>query len=171
MGFAMALQVNQTLQTHGLNAKIIAYFKDEDNSLPTMIIALVFVVFYEVLGLVEPFTRNLWGHAMSKCCQYATYDTKVFVGLMLIYFVKDDYLDQKKWDGTTRMEKILVGYWHMSMQVRNYNQRTICLKGQFIPINIGIKKSNCLLLCTTTIYGISKVCSKFISLGSSPNSF
>jgi hypothetical protein len=72
--------VNQTLQPHGLNAKIIAYVKDEDNSLSTMIIALVFVVFYEVLGLVEPFTRNCWGHAMSKCCQYATYDTKVFVG-------------------------------------------------------------------------------------------
>ncbi len=51
---------------------------------PTIIIALAFVVFYEVLGLVEPFTRNCWGHAMSKCCQYATYDNKVFVGLMLI---------------------------------------------------------------------------------------
>jgi hypothetical protein len=80
----MALQVNQTLQTHRLNAKIITYVKDEGNSLPTMIIALTFVVFYEVLGLVEPFTRNCWGHAMSKCCQYATYDTRVFISLMLI---------------------------------------------------------------------------------------
>jgi len=75
-GVAMALQVNQSLQTHGLNVKIIAYIKYEGNSLPIMIIVLTFVVFYEVLGLVEPFTRNCWGHAMSKCCQYATYDTK-----------------------------------------------------------------------------------------------
>jgi hypothetical protein len=76
----MALQVNQILQTHGLNAKIIAYVKYEGNSFPTMIIALTFVVFYEVLGLVKPFIKNCWGHAMSKCCEYATYDTKVFVG-------------------------------------------------------------------------------------------
>jgi len=72
----MALQVNPSLQTHGLNVKIIAYIKYECNSLPIMIIVLTCVVFYEVLGLVEPFTRNCWGHAMSKCCQYATYDTK-----------------------------------------------------------------------------------------------
>jgi hypothetical protein len=105
----MGLQVNQTLQTHGLNAKIIAYVKDEDNSLPTMIIALVFVVFYEVLGLVEPFTRNCWGHAMSKCCQYATYDTKVFVGLMLISIKECQFILLKtttwtKKSGTGRQE-------------------------------------------------------------------
>jgi hypothetical protein len=88
-----------------------------------------------------------------------------------IYFIKYDYLDQKKWEGTKKMEKILLGYWHMSTQVKNYNQHIICFKGHFIPINVGIKKSNCLLLCTTTIYGISKVCSKFVSLGSNPNSF
>jgi hypothetical protein len=29
----MALEVNQVLQTHGLNAKIIAYVKDEGSNL------------------------------------------------------------------------------------------------------------------------------------------
>ncbi len=57
-GAAMALQVNKVLQTHGLNAKIIAYVKYEGNNLSTMTTALTFVVSCEVLGLVKPFTGS-----------------------------------------------------------------------------------------------------------------
>jgi hypothetical protein len=69
---------------HRLNAKIFAYVKDEGNDFWTMTIVLTFVVFCKVLGLVEPLTWSCWGHVMSKCCQYATYNSKVFVGLMSI---------------------------------------------------------------------------------------
>jgi hypothetical protein len=72
------------LQIHRLNAKIFAYVKDEGSNFLTMTIVLTFVVSYEVLGLVEPLARSCWGHAMSKSCQYATDDSKVFIGLTLI---------------------------------------------------------------------------------------
>jgi hypothetical protein len=52
----MDLQVNEVLQTHGLNAKIIAYVKNESNNLSIMTIALTYnIVSYEVLGLIKPF--------------------------------------------------------------------------------------------------------------------
>jgi hypothetical protein len=52
----MDLQVNEVLQTHGLNAKIIPYIKDENNNLSIMTIALTYnIVSYEVLGLIKPF--------------------------------------------------------------------------------------------------------------------
>jgi hypothetical protein len=37
---AMAIQVNEVLPTHGLNAKILAYVKYEGNNLTTMTITL-----------------------------------------------------------------------------------------------------------------------------------
>jgi hypothetical protein len=36
------------------------------------------------LGLLAPFVGSCWGHAMSKCCQYATNDSKICVGLTSI---------------------------------------------------------------------------------------
>jgi hypothetical protein len=53
-----------------------------------MSISLTSIVFYEVLKLVKPFIENCWGHAMSKCCQYITNDTKAFVSLMPISIKK-----------------------------------------------------------------------------------
>jgi len=38
----------------------------------------------EVLWLTTPFVGACWGHAMSKCCQYATDDYKICVGLTSI---------------------------------------------------------------------------------------
>ncbi len=72
------------MQIHRLNAKIFAYVKDEGSNFWIMTIALTFVVSSKVLGLVEPLTWSCWGHVMSKSCQYATNDSKVFIGLTLI---------------------------------------------------------------------------------------
>jgi hypothetical protein len=81
----MDLQVNEVLQTHGLNAKIIAYVKDESNNPSIMTIALTYnIVSYKVLGLVKPFIRSCWGHTMSKCFEYAINNTKVSTSLTLI---------------------------------------------------------------------------------------
>jgi hypothetical protein len=84
----MVLQVNEVLAKHGLNVRVIAYVKDERGNLSTMTITLTFVVSCEVLGLTTPFVRAWWGHAMSKCCQYAIDDSKVCVGLIFI-FIKE----------------------------------------------------------------------------------
>jgi hypothetical protein len=76
--------VNDLLTTYGLNVKIFAYVKTEGSNLTIMTIASISIVSYKVLGLTTPFTRSCWGHAMSKCCQYAIDDTKVCVGLTII---------------------------------------------------------------------------------------
>jgi hypothetical protein len=63
----MDLQMIEILQTHGLNAKIIAYVKDESNNLSIMTIALTYnVVSYEVLGLVKPFIQSCSGHTCQN---------------------------------------------------------------------------------------------------------
>jgi len=73
-GNAMALQVNDVFAKYGLNARIIAYVKDEGGNLNTMTNALTFDVSCETLGSQTPFVGSCWGHAMSKCDQYATND-------------------------------------------------------------------------------------------------
>jgi hypothetical protein len=80
----MALQVNDVLAKYGFNVRIIAYVKDEGGNLNTMTNALTFIVYYEALGLQTPFVVSCWGHAMSKCTQYATNDAKVFTRVTFV---------------------------------------------------------------------------------------
>jgi hypothetical protein len=80
----MAIQVNEVLTTYGLNVKILAYVKDERNNISTMTIVVTFVVSCELLKFTTPFIGSCWWHAMSKCCKYATNDTKVYTRLTLI---------------------------------------------------------------------------------------
>jgi hypothetical protein len=60
--------MNDVLTKHRLNTCVLAYVKDEENILPTIISTLTYVVSCEVLGLLVPFVGSCWGHAMSKCC-------------------------------------------------------------------------------------------------------
>ncbi len=83
-GVAMAIQVNEVITKYVLNVKIMAYVKDEGNSLNTMTSALPSIVSYELLGLRMPFIGSCWGHRMSKCYKYAIDDIKVFIGLTSI---------------------------------------------------------------------------------------
>jgi hypothetical protein len=46
--------------------------------------ALTFFVSCETSGLQTPFVGSCWGHAMSKCTQYATYGAKVSIGLTFV---------------------------------------------------------------------------------------
>ncbi len=80
--------MNDSLITYGLNVKIFAYVKNEGNNLTTMTIAQTFVISYKVLKLTTPFIRSCWGHAMSKCCQYAIDDIKICVELTIISIKK-----------------------------------------------------------------------------------
>jgi hypothetical protein len=49
-----------------------------------MTFASTFIAYCEVLGLFTPFLGTCWGHAMSKCSQYPTNDSKVCVDLTSI---------------------------------------------------------------------------------------
>lgn len=76
--------MNEVLVAYGFNTKILAYVKDEGNNLRTMTTPLTSIVSCKVLGLTTPFIRSYWGHAMSKCYKYATYNIKVYIGLTSI---------------------------------------------------------------------------------------
>jgi hypothetical protein len=80
---AMALQVNDVLVKHWFITWVIAYVKDEGGNLSTTTIVLTSMVSYQALGLTTPFVGACWGQAMSKCCQYAIDDNKVFLGLIV----------------------------------------------------------------------------------------
>jgi hypothetical protein len=159
---AMALKVNQVLWMHGLNPKIIAYVKDEGNNLWIMTIALTSIVFYEVLKLLKPFIENCWGHAMLECCQYITNDTKAFVSLTSISIKKCLIFCKRQITWTRKSGK----GWQEWQKACLETSIHPC---KFIPRNIQILKYHCLMLWMTTIYGISRVCSKFASLANSPN--
>ncbi len=80
----MALQVNEVLEKHGFNAQVIAYVKNEGGNISTMTQALTFVVSCEKLGLAHLSVALFWGHVIYKCCQHATNDSKICVGLTTI---------------------------------------------------------------------------------------
>jgi hypothetical protein len=83
-GNAMALHVNDVLAKYGFNAQIIAYVKNESCNFNTMTNALTSTISYETLSLQTPFVGSCWGHAMSKCIQYATDDAKVSTRLTFV---------------------------------------------------------------------------------------
>jgi hypothetical protein len=57
-GSAMALQVNEMLAKHGLNACVTTYVKDEGSNISTMTIVLTFVVPWKCWG---------WQHLLPTC--------------------------------------------------------------------------------------------------------
>jgi hypothetical protein len=65
----------QVMQIWFLNCKnyqIFAFVKDEGSKLQTCANALISIVSYNNLGLLEAFDGICFGHALSKVCQYAT---------------------------------------------------------------------------------------------------
>jgi hypothetical protein len=86
-GSAMALQVNDMLAKNGLITQVIAYVKGKRGNFSAMTTILIFVVSCQALRLTTHFVGACWGHAMSKCCQYATNDNKV--SLRLIVYIKE----------------------------------------------------------------------------------
>jgi hypothetical protein len=53
---------------YDLRKKVIAYVKDEGSNLNIMIVDLKFVVSCDILGLVQSFQGNCFGHAFFKVC-------------------------------------------------------------------------------------------------------
>ncbi len=80
---AMALQVNEVFRNMGSMFKLLL-MPDDGGNFSTMIIALIFVVSCEVLGLAIIFVRTCWGYVMFKCCQHCTNDFKFVMASLLI---------------------------------------------------------------------------------------
>jgi hypothetical protein len=57
-GSAMALQVNEMLAKHGLNAWVIAYVKDKGSNISTTTIILTFLFHVKCWG----WQHHLWGY-------------------------------------------------------------------------------------------------------------
>jgi len=55
--------------------------KDEGANLSTLVMALTNIVSCIPLMLSQPYATISYGHAMSKCCQYATNDLKMCNGM------------------------------------------------------------------------------------------
>jgi hypothetical protein len=78
---AMVVKIKHILNKFGLTQKIMAYVKDEGSNLATYPQALKAIVSCVDLDTTEPFDGSCFGHALSKVCQYATFDEKVAHGL------------------------------------------------------------------------------------------
>ncbi len=61
---------------------MIAYLKDESINLITMTFALCSNIDYQPLKLLKVYEGTCFKHVMSKTCQYATNDDKIFKSLM-----------------------------------------------------------------------------------------
>ncbi len=75
--------MNDVLAKHGLNVCVLHMSKMK-RVIFSLTSALTLVVSCEVLGLLASFVGSCWPHAMSKCCQYSTDDSKVSDGLSSI---------------------------------------------------------------------------------------
>jgi hypothetical protein len=77
----MVVKLRDLFAWYELLDKVIAYVKDEGANLNTLIIRLTSIISCVPLQLSQPHVAIYYGHAMSKCCQYATNDLKVCGGM------------------------------------------------------------------------------------------
>jgi hypothetical protein len=68
---SMVVQLKDLLVQYNLLDKIIAYVKDNNTNLNTFITAFTNIISCVPLLLPQPHDASCYGHAMSKCCQYA----------------------------------------------------------------------------------------------------
>jgi len=88
--------------------KIICYVKNKGTNLFTMTIFLKQIVNYQRLGILAPFEGVCFGHALSKACQYATFDEKVNSSLQRvnIKFVQSSIQTCKTWPKISRNGRV-----------------------------------------------------------------
>ncbi len=77
----MTIQIQVLLDKFDLLHPIITFVKDEGTNLSGMAATLYSIINYEPLKILKVQEGTCFGHAMSKACQYATNDEKVYVGL------------------------------------------------------------------------------------------
>lgn len=112
LGATMVIPSKDLFAHYDLLDKVIAYVKDEGANLNTFTITLSNIISRVPLLLPQPYVTSCYEYAMSKCCQYAINHLKMWRGMkeasikMAIgFFLKDDHLDKKKWEGKIKMGK------------------------------------------------------------------
>jgi len=74
-----------------------------------MVATMHFVINYEPLKILRVYEGTCFGHVMSKACQYATNDDKIYVGLRNVsernseWVTKNYYMDLKVQEREARM--------------------------------------------------------------------
>jgi hypothetical protein len=84
IGMGLARQLNAMLEKFGFTSKVLCYVKDEATNLVSMIVALMSMISYETLNLLQPFDGIGFGHAMNKVAQYAIDDDRISKNLALM---------------------------------------------------------------------------------------
>jgi hypothetical protein len=77
----MVIQLQVLFDKFSLLHRIIAFVKDENINLSTMVTTMCSIINYEPLKILRVYEGTCFGHVTSKACQYATNDDKMFVGL------------------------------------------------------------------------------------------
>lgn len=73
--------IKSLLAWYELFDKIMTYVKDEGANLSTITMALMNIISCVPFMLLQTYATISYGHAMSKCCQYATNDFKMCNGM------------------------------------------------------------------------------------------
>jgi hypothetical protein len=72
----MVVQLKDLFAPYNLLEKLIAFVKDDNTNLNTFTMAFTSIISYVLILLPQAYVVNYYGHAMSKCCQYAINDLK-----------------------------------------------------------------------------------------------
>jgi len=72
----MIVQLKDLFARYNLLDKFIAYVKDDNTNLNNLAMAFTSIISYVLLLLPQAYAASCYGHAMSKCCQYAINDLK-----------------------------------------------------------------------------------------------
>jgi hypothetical protein len=84
IGMGLARQLKAMLEKFGFTSKVLCYVKDEATNLVSMTVALMSMISYEALNLLQPFDGIGFGHVMNKAAQYATDDDRISKNLALM---------------------------------------------------------------------------------------
>jgi hypothetical protein len=73
----LARSLQDLSKKYGLTKNILAYVKNENANLNTMIIVLKSIVSCEALDVMESFYGICFRHTFSKACQYSTIEKRI----------------------------------------------------------------------------------------------
>jgi hypothetical protein len=119
--------------------------KDEGANPNTLAITLSNIMSCVPFLLPQPYIISCYEYAMSKCCQYAINDLKMWCGMrrlqlkwLLVFFLKDDRLDIKKWEG--KIEMGLHKCISSPLETKDSCQDLVGFQSDIIQRNFGIQK-------------------------------
>jgi hypothetical protein len=121
--------------------------KDEGANPNTLAITLSNIMLCVPLLLPQPYLTSCYEYVMSKCCQYAINDLKMWCGMwrlqlkwLLVFFLKDDHWDIKKWERKIEMGKGLHRCISSPLETKDSCKDLVGFQSDIIQRNFGIQK-------------------------------